>query len=705
MALKKLYSYQNLIRFIVVFIGVVACSTAVIPSTGISTPSDTSSNTIQLPIEVIGDAGYTQAVKFSLSSVPTTPAQLRIKCHRCAYIDASTNSDRGPKASVRLNAGQWIGLTDAIATVDAPERAVGGIAGGWHTVRLTIPVSGLTTGENILEFRFNGTDSFTSGYRILEFNILDASGQAILPTSLFSEQNPDSWPVVGTAADIAAGQQLWQLQNSLKESPLNSRIMKASCADCHATSGRDLKYFGFSDWSIQARSTFHGLTEAQGRQIASYIRSLPVPSLGRPWNPPYQPGPGLDSKPEIAWAAGAGLSSVLDQDSEMQSVLFPNGINSEAIATTKTMNVREMPIAIQLPDWNDWLPAMHPEDIWGDYFANSTTTVPNPKMADVSGSYQKLIAKLANEGPDSLIETKQIDPLFLEFIRAGAEYFLVNDQGNGLLNVPHDISPEFADVNLKKWTSVKTWDLMHSYELESKGQEVYGPQAETRTWLGMARSVFEIAPHRAASNIINFAWQTPLVGKYASTAWYHLQLILTPGHREGSGTVPVDWNYHPSHISDLSLKVSGPKQPFRLIQAFAKMYQEFDNSKGASDFIFRQTHPVRYLNHVFSDLPSVQRSQLYNAILGALMAKLEKHEVSEWPRKSAGRDRYLEDADYVPVVVEGSLIDAHHKGRYADCWYTMIPRFREMGVEPTLITRMIDWGELMWPLGNWNALR
>src|SRR5207249_8229093 len=41
------------------------------------------------------------------------------------------------------------------------------------------------------------------------------------------------------------------------------------------------------------RSMFHGLSEQQGELVASYIRSLPVPNPGRPWNPPYQPGPGL----------------------------------------------------------------------------------------------------------------------------------------------------------------------------------------------------------------------------------------------------------------------------------------------------------------------------------------------------------------------------------------------------------------------------
>ena len=101
-----------------------------------------------------------------------------------------------------------------------------------------------------------------------------------------------------------------------------SPLIRAHCADCHARDGRDLKYFCFSNASIIARSRFHGLSELEGQQIASYIRSLPVPSPGRPWNPPYQPGPGLDRQPVANWAAGAGLAWVLDDDSGTLPFIF-----------------------------------------------------------------------------------------------------------------------------------------------------------------------------------------------------------------------------------------------------------------------------------------------------------------------------------------------------------------------------------------------
>ena len=117
----------------------------------------------------------------------------------------------------------------------------------------------------------------------------------------------------------------------------------------------------------------------EGQQIASYIRSLPVPSPGRPWNPPYQPGPGLDRQPVENWAAGAGLAWALDNDSGTLPFIFGANpqldgsalvprITREPFRPDGNLNVREIPISLQLPDWNHWLPQVHPMDAWGPAF-------------------------------------------------------------------------------------------------------------------------------------------------------------------------------------------------------------------------------------------------------------------------------------------------------------------------------------------------
>ena len=101
---------------------------------------------------------------------------------------------------------------------------------------------------------------------------------------------------------------LWYTKN-LRDNFSSPKIIKAKCTHCHSSKGEDLKYFNFSNKSIVERSKFHGLTQLEAEQIASYIRTLPLTvssSSAKMWDPPYQPGPELDSKPASEWSAGAG---------------------------------------------------------------------------------------------------------------------------------------------------------------------------------------------------------------------------------------------------------------------------------------------------------------------------------------------------------------------------------------------------------------
>ena len=80
--------------------------------------------------------------------------------------------------------------------------------------------------------------------------------------------------------------------------------------------------------SLVEHSSASRLSEEEGKKIASYIRSLSTESTdlerhGRPWNPPYQPGPELKDKSIEEWAAGAGLDAVLDKDTDMLEYMFP----------------------------------------------------------------------------------------------------------------------------------------------------------------------------------------------------------------------------------------------------------------------------------------------------------------------------------------------------------------------------------------------
>jgi len=103
------------------------------------------------------------------------------------------------------------------------------------------------------------------------------------------------------------------------------------------------------------------------------------------------------------------------------------------------------------------------------------------------------------------------------------------------------------------------------------------------------------------------------------------------------------------------------------------------------------------------------RRRVYNALLGALMEKFESHSIAEWndfrdQHLASGKNR-LKPADHIPEFIEGSLSAALHSQQWVDAWFTVIPAFRDAGVDETVLQRMIGWAERMWPDGDWDRVR
>jgi hypothetical protein len=90
-------------------------------------------------------------------------------------------------------------------------------------------------------------------------------------------------------------------------------------------------------------------------------------STSAKWGP-YQPGPGMQTRPGAELAAGAGLEWVLE-DSQTLRTLFgePDGTAAPAtvFAPDGHLKLRETPIAFRMLDWNQRLPGVHPLDAWG----------------------------------------------------------------------------------------------------------------------------------------------------------------------------------------------------------------------------------------------------------------------------------------------------------------------------------------------------
>ena len=598
---------------------------------------------ITLPIEVIGPDGYSEEVSFDLDD-PSSVDTLYLKAHRLAYRDASTSNKA--KGSVRLNGGNWVELSNDTVTCFEHEAAYGCLNGAYHTVRLTVPISGAKEGENTLAFRFNGTDTLTSGYRILELNLLEGS-KKVLPESLFQDDDPTAWqPPLNSSSDIQEGQKLWE-GATLVDFPGGPEI-KASCSGCHAADGRDLQYFAYSNWSIQERAKFHNLSELEGKQIASYIRSLEVAPHGRPWNPPYQPGPGLDDKPVEQWAAGAGLDAVLEEDVDMQPYLFPKGTSDaqmrRVVNKDATLNVREMPISLQLPDWQAWLPEVHPRDSWGEGFETREVfhgeTYPE--------TYERVRRELETKGGSALAAEGRLEPLLNDLATQTTSF---SSKRKNVID--QDISEserETVDRSTSRWGAVKTWEIMHEFKLEDLAPEVFS-DGEPRSWISTRRNVFEIAPHRSATNKNHFPYQSMLVGKYESTAWYQLQLTVNAGNGDGISLRPVDWNYQPNHIEGLRA-TGGPAHPYRYLASHAKMYQQFADGDPLSKTAlgFRQIQTFRYVpershGQTLDTLPQDVRVNAYEALLNATVDVLEQYNPGDWERGNA-KGNVLEPKNY-----------------------------------------------------------
>jgi hypothetical protein len=122
----------------------------------------------------------------------------------------------------------------------------------------------------------------------------------------------------------------------------------ASCASCHASrDGFDLAVFGFDDATIVRRALAH-VNQQTADNIAAYVRSLGVPSVGRA-GAPFQPGGGRSGTDEEFWTA-------LFADVDVGQTLTADRI--------RAVDLRKLVVPIKLLSWsvdiddNDWMPEL-----------------------------------------------------------------------------------------------------------------------------------------------------------------------------------------------------------------------------------------------------------------------------------------------------------------------------------------------------------
>jgi len=646
--------------------------------------STASSTTIQLPVEVVGLNGTTKTVSFTIPSGSNVSGtmQLSLQIHRLRYQT---------QASVQVNNSAWMPINSTTVALQGLANQYGGIGGGFSTLTMTmnLPAGTIVTGTNTMTFKFNGTDGRVSGFRVLALNVLDSTGTALVPSSTFVWDDPNTWTPPSTlASDISAGQTLWRTASLTVPGSSGATAILAHCADCHAQDGRDLKYFNYSNNSIETRAQFHGLTAQQGAQIASYIRSLNVPNPGRPWNPPYQPGPGLDSQPVENWAAGAGLSAVLEHDSDMFQYLMPAG-GTSAWAATGNLNAREMPIALQLLDWNSWLPTIHPIDGFGSTFTSDPLYT----------GYGQIRANLLPNNPQSyesnsyMIWTWPIrDYNFLTPLTPASSSTSWN-------------SATFVEqiYSVRLWSMVKLWEINQEFGLEGMAQTVFGPKADARSW-------YNQEPFYASPNMIHIPGATPGIGNgspqvyvYHAFIWYQLQLILNWGNGYFTGNTPIDFPYSYNFLLALNSGTGDPNNTaeggLMMLWAVKGLQDSVSTGKGPDagsagfapnvadpEAIFRQGS-TQWQGTPAATETLAATAYLQNWINRASSFTPQQYYTGGWTTATTVPDPY------------------YPTNGFADSVAFTIVKANMHGVSSAVVDQIISWAATVWPGFNWSSLK
>jgi len=645
-----------------------------------------SAASVTLPVEVIGPNGTTASVSVTIPSGSNLSGQLELSMRIHGLRS-------GTQASVQVNNSAWLPISNSSVTLLENAAAYGGIGGGFGTVKMNmkLPAGAILAGTNTIRFRFNQTDGRVSGFRVLAFNVLAANGSMLLPSSTFVDENPNTWqPPSTSASDIAAGNTLWH--QAALTAPLSTGGYKhilAHCSDCHAQDGRDLKYFNYSNNSIETRASFHGLTAQQGAQIASYIRSLNVVNPGRPWNPPYQPGPGLDSLPVSDWGAGAGIDAVLDSDQAMISAIFPSGFLPSVFAATSRLNQRNLPLPVQLPDWNQWLPGTHPMDAFGSAFTNNGYYT----------IYRTLSSSLQINNPTAYVaQTANFQNWFNAF------YGFYTQEGTPIWNNPTTMwtaSNVDAMYSLSQWGLVKTWELNNQFGLEGYSQNIFGAQADPRAWY--SNLPFFVSPHELkmpANGVAGLRNGSAATYTYLSYIWYNLQLILNDSNGKQSYHYPIDWTYSYDFVEGLGslLAPQSGIQTMWMIKGLQVMQElgkgpQYGGS-GWQPFVTQPSWLVtpEWNYYVWPGVSPATRIAIANGIVSTWLSEVTQFTAQEF---YAGG---WTTATAVPAP-GGNPYD----GVFPDWVWYMIPRFKFIGVESSLVSQMAAWAQTVWPKGNWTA--
>jgi hypothetical protein len=625
-------------------------------------------------IEVLGVPG-TRATTFF--TAPADGSTLWLQVNGLSYQN---------KMSIQVNGGAWISLNNTNCVFDYPANLFRGMGGPLDTLSFRVPSVSLVPGRaNMISFRFNYSDGVSIGFRVLAINVLDTAGQPLLGPSkpvtarLTSTSTRIAFSGVhaanpGSSPAALAGSNLWY-NGSLREN-WNGRVLQARCTDCHADDGSDLQYYGYSDRSIIERSRFHGLTVSQGQQIAAYIRALPTRTLGTPWNPPYQPGPGLDSRPIEEWAAGAGLQWVLPDDSFSWDYIYPN--RNVVVYWEDKLNTRQIPIALQMPDWKSWLPRVHPKDSIGSSF--------NPVYA------AELRCRNAVAAGDLRVRFGEIDAATSDWLNSPTgDAFRAANPGNLFRE---------AWTGVARWRTVKAWHVIRSKGWEDDGKSGWGPTADDRFW--PTHSVFMSSPHfTLAESGHSLGDGSPLTWGVRSEQWYWLQLVLSGSLRTRNGAFPFDWAYMNAFTMGLNTQHRFQNAGMMMV-ALIKAGEATSGNPGHGNDGFNAFGSLR-TEYLWNREGSLSMWQGYDPALRDAVIRGWLAEY-EYFITYLGRNHFINVTGEVREGEYNNNPSSPHTQPWIRSHGGMLVHFKNNGAAPDIVETMRRIGRFLWPDANWERL-
>jgi hypothetical protein len=731
----------------------------------VSPSSDTveaSAETVSLPILVYptdGRSQHTESVTVSGSDVSNVDS-LYFRMHQPFWHVGGNNDADVPQgydpegaASIRVNGGTWVDVTDT--TVDCAKKQTpdGCVAGAMNTIRFTIPASAsgsLADGDNTISFRYNGTKGVRTGYRVLGIGFMtpgdpqvrdfdaysgdyngDGAKDGAIDNTTFSYRDPANF-TAPTGGDATNGESLFSSRNILTNGKGESIV--ASCADCHFEGGEDLKYFAYSNRSIIARARFHRLTRQQGKDIAAYIRSKTLTkedgtqytAPGRPWNPPFQPGPemlGSNKHPyegnQVYWMAGAGLRWVFDSqrpnpgtERDILAHIFPkNGDPANGVAKysggdlkwteihpDSLIDVQAIPIQSQFPDWNNWLPDIHPLDADPEYSGSTVQTRYNGEFQDAFGPN-----KDAGDIFTAVTRIRLPSRQNLGWPNA------IGTKGSGLTTN----ETAMGRLSTQQWrTKILVDHAFTNYAFDDAGSWNCGSGGTS--WLsfceplalpGGTETLFRLGPHVNATfgNGDVKSYGTRKIAAEMTHLWYHLQLIMDTGAETPSS---IDWNYQNAFLPD-------GEYPLRSIVNYVRQVQLFSNGLGnqPTEVIGRTVNWSWYnggpkqehlmgaskANPGWGGLSEKTTGKILEAYWRSWWSETKTYDVSTYPRDDADISPMFDDKSYGPRPGKYAPPFEKRTRYYYHFYQASEYHSDEMaGVMDSVTT----WAGNMWPLGN-----